>query len=750
MKENRNGTDDSWSSTGETNPSTRASNEEAGFYELIGVAFRWRFAILVVFLAIFVAGIAYTYTRRKVYESNVTLVVLTNSEKSGGAESSSILGNLAELTQGRNVGTQVAILNSPELLQAAFEALPANLRSKGFGFSSGKVLIKQPWIYTITPLAETDAISITTSAFTREAAAALANGIAETYLNRDLKRNKLATRQGREYVEKEIRRTKLKLSAATLKVSQFKEKTGLIAPSEQVAKATDAIFDLKASAQSAAAEKSASAQQTLKLKVQLSALDPTVDFSKTTEVNPTYTQIASQLTELQAKRAELVQEFSAGSTDVRQVDGQIKLLEQRLSKVVKETVATKTRQRNAVYDDLLQQYAKSVVDQTANDARLTVLSTYIAKSEAALQKFPVQERMLAEYEDEVKVLQSTFDLLSARYYELFINEQSSLPNGFIASHSMLADDPSSPNIPKNITLFFLLALVLSFLMAFGLDKLDVRIHEPSEVERILGAPILSAIPETRHSGIRPILGELQEESSSFLESFRILRNNIAFSNPDKPVKILAVTSSVRAEGKSTTSINLAIAMAMDGKSVLLIDCDLRRPTLHTWLKVPRDVGLTNAISGQKEISEVIIPSGHDRLCCLLTGPLPPNPTEMLNSAKARELFKELTGQYDLVILDCPPCIGLSDVQVISTIVDSVVIVTSLSVSKKNLLRGTIQALRQAGAPVIGFVFNRLAPGSGAYAYRYGYYYGYYEYYNYSQDDESGEKPQERRSFKKKK
>jgi receptor protein-tyrosine kinase len=302
-----------------------------------------------------------------------------------------------------------------------------------------------------------------------------------------------------------------------------------------------------------------------------------------------------------------------------------------------------------------------------------------------------------------------------------------LPNGILISKPRVPASPSYPSKGRNLVLFTMLGIMLSVAVAIVADRMDTRVHDPAIVGNMTDLPSLAAIPSIEHeAGVRLQIGKLNH-NNAFLESFRILRNNITFSAIDNPLKVIAVSSPGRAEGKSTISVNMAIAMAMDGKKVLLVDCDLRRPSIHNWMGVLREVGLTNVVKGLSSIEDAIVSTDIENVFCLPSGPLPPNPTEFLNSKHSRDLIKELSSMYDMIILDCPPCTGLSDVQVISTMADGVLLVVTMNRTLKPYLHIAMRTLNQVKAPLIGFVLNMVESRRQGYGYYYNYYYYYYDY-----------------------
>jgi capsular exopolysaccharide synthesis family protein len=179
-------------------------------------------------------------------------------------------------------------------------------------------------------------------------------------------------------------------------------------------------------------------------------------------------------------------------------------------------------------------------------------------------------------------------------------------------------------------------------------------------------------------------------------------------------------------------------MAMDGKRVLIIDADLRRPSVHTAFGISRETGFTNVVKGMLSLEEAVVPTSYANLYALPSGPLPPDPAEFLNSSHARDVFTEAAAKYDVVILDSTPTNGISDVQVITRVIDGMLLVIALDTTTRQEMQASVHMLRQISAPVIGIVLNRMRFHRGAYGY-YGYY-SYYGYYNYyTEDRETGAK-----------
>jgi capsular exopolysaccharide synthesis family protein len=216
---------------------------------------------------------------------------------------------------------------------------------------------------------------------------------------------------------------------------------------------------------------------------------------------------------------------------------------------------------------------------------------------------------------------------------------------------------------------------------------------------------------------------LKNPKSRSAEAFRTLRTNIQFSSLDKELQSIVVTSSGSGEGKSTVMSNLAITMAESGKKVILIDCDLRKPSVHKKMGITNYIGLTNILVQGVKKQECVFKTTVDNLFILTSGPIPPNPAELLGSKKMRDFIEELKHEFDLVLIDAPPVLAVTDAQILSTIADGVIFVASYGEVQKNALVDAKQLIEKVGGKVLGIVFNKVPESVSGY---YGKYYkGYY-------------------------
>lgn len=279
--------------------------------------------------------------------------------------------------------------------------------------------------------------------------------------------------------------------------------------------------------------------------------------------------------------------------------------------------------------------------------------------------------------------------------------------------------PSSPDAMLNVSLALLLGLVLGIGLALLRELLDTKVKNESDVSKISTASIVGAIANDDDAQTRPLIVQTDPHSPR-AEAFRRLRTNVQFLDiADQPHSII-VTSSLPAEGKSTTTINLAIALADSGTRVVLVDADLRRPSVARYMGLEGAVGLTTVLIGKASLADMVQPWGNGNLHVLPSGQIPPNPSELLGSAAMAAVLKELTQQYDLVLVDTPPLLPVTDAAILSKLTGGALVVIGAGTVHRQQVQESLGALETVGARVLGLVLNREARKNGK----------SYEYYRY--------------------
>lgn len=283
-------------------------------------------------------------------------------------------------------------------------------------------------------------------------------------------------------------------------------------------------------------------------------------------------------------------------------------------------------------------------------------------------------------------------------------------------------EPVRPNKPLNIGLGLIFGLIMGIGLAFFIEYLDTSVKTIDDVERTFQAPVLGVIPQN--------IGYLLEEGteSKHAEAYRVLRTNLLFSRHDEKLNTIVVVSAGAGEGKSTTTINLSTVFAQAGNRVLIVDSDLRRPTLHKLFKVANNLGLTNYLLKQNTIAEVVQTTQVPNLDFMASGKLPNSSMGILGSAQMKEMISELKQRYDFIFFDSPPILGVSDASILASEVDLVMQVVQYRRYPQPMTIRAKQMIEKVGGNFVGLVLNNINMSQDE-----GYYYysGYYHDYYYS-------------------
>ncbi|MGP6176009.1 polysaccharide biosynthesis tyrosine autokinase [Microbacterium sp. A196] len=290
--------------------------------------------------------------------------------------------------------------------------------------------------------------------------------------------------------------------------------------------------------------------------------------------------------------------------------------------------------------------------------------------------------------------------------------------------------PVSPNVPLNIVLGVLVGLAIGIGVAVLRAVLDNKVRSPRDVEALTDRPLIGAIPHDPKAKERPLILHADPHSPRS-EAFRSLRTNLQFLEMDGG-HTFVITSSIPSEGKSTTTINLALALADTGKRVALLDTDLRKPKVAEYLGIEGGTGLTDVLIGRARVADVLLPWGGRSLYVLPAGKIPPNPSELLGSERMHKLLDALGKEFDVVLCDAPPLLPVTDAAVLSRATSGAIMVVAAGRTTNHQLEGALEALETVGSKVAGVVMT-MVPTKGADAYTYGYGYGYGGYGTYTPD-----------------
>lgn len=384
-----------------------------------------------------------------------------------------------------------------------------------------------------------------------------------------------------------------------------------------------------------------------------------------------------------------------------------------------------SQERVDSYSELLtgQTLAQRTIDKLGLDMTAAELQAHIkatSKPQTVLITVEVLDSSPVRARDIANTLSDEFVVMVR---ELETPEDGTSPDSRVVleQRASIPDGPSVPKTTRNIAVGLALGLLAGVGLAHVRDLLDNTVKDSATLEEITGTGVVGNIPLDKDRRKKPAIS-FDNDNSPIAEGFRKLRTNLQFLAVDNPPRVIVLTSSVPSEGKSTTAINLALALAEADHSVVVVDGDLRRPTLHKYLDLVGAVGFSTVISGQTTLDDALQKSSIPGLTVLTAGAVPPNPSELLGSRSAKTTLAELRNRFDYVIVDSTPLLAVTDAAILAAASDGVLMMTRFGYTKREQLTHAIANLENVSAPLLGAVFTMVPARSGS-AYSYSYYYG---------------------------
>jgi tyrosine-protein kinase Etk/Wzc len=620
-------------------------------------------------------------------------------------------------------------------------------------------------LITASPAKDADIIAIVTTAGDPNEARVIANTYAQVYQEDNKQQNRQRTRAMMQYLATRLGSVQDSLQKVEETMRSFQKSNKVLDGVTSGGMLASSKMKFDESIQSGRIQLATMQKQLEEYKKEIRDVEPT--FSKElAAATPLFiTQMQNQIAGLKVKRQMMSTENPAHASDAwyqrikKDLNDQIQDLQTKLDSAVDVYKDSKLGSLAGTGMDptSLNGLKKGILDKQmeieALKANLAATEQGKAQVEGDISKIPDLALEMGRLSRDRESFAKIYAQVSDEYNKKAIEEQSLFSNAKIIEPAQANFKPISPNRSGNITVGSIVGLALGIGVVLLIAYTDTTVHSPDELEKN-GFVVLSAIPlitenaltvanragidlaENLRAKPSPHLITQIDPKSPIAESYRSLRTAVQYAAIESQVRTLLVTSSIPQEGKSTTSTNLAIVIAQSGSRTLLIDCDLRRPVLHSVFGMTKDPGLVNCLVGANSIDESIRESGIPNLYILPSGAIPPNPSELLGSRRMRMLLEELKERFDTIILDSPPVGTVTDSVILSTLVDASLVIVRAHKTKMEFLEKTRESIERISPNMLGVVLNDFdVSQSYGSTYRYYRYYKYYGYYG--QGDEGG-------------
>lgn len=724
-----------------------------GIKDIVAI-FRRR-ALLIAGVAgiVFAASAAWTFTRKPIYATSFELLVTatqSNPALQGTSfQSGTTSGDLSPIPGISGAGdytTLLGVLKSPTVLNPAVAALQSTYPGINASMIAASLNVAQKQGTDILQIGYTDTDPARAFAISKQ--------LTQTYIRYgDILRNASLT-QGISFVEKQLPSLQARVNQLAAQVEQFRQRYGIIDPDTRGASLATYISGIDQQQQETKSSLDEARETYANLRRQLGDYSP----SEAIAISALNSSVRYQA--LLTKLQEIETQIASASVTLQPTNPQMQQLQETrlsllplLQQEARKLLGNKRLPRNqgniaGITVDLNNKLVTTANDIKMLEARSRALNAAESRVRQDFKLYPALTRQYTELQRQLKIATDSLERFLTTRENLEIEAAQKSNPWQVMSSPFLPNAPISPNIPRNLSLGFIGALLLGAGAAFLAEKLHDVFHSANDLKRDVMLPVLGVIPfrptfksatsvkrnlspdpevasEAENLLSKPLLG-----SPQFIESFRSLFSNLRLLSTGTPLCSIVINSALPSDGKSTVAFNLAVAAAAMGQRVLLVDADLRRPTVHVNSRIPNLRGVTNILTGDIAFQDVVQQSPlEENLYILTAGQIPPDPTRLLASVKMQQLMKDLEASFDLVIYDSPPLVGFADSLMLANNTDGCLIVVGLGRTERAALLESLDYLKLAGTSVLGLVANCMKPyTTDAHSYNLHYYQRYYQRY----------------------
>lgn len=675
-------------------------------------------------------GVAlYTATRVPVYQSNFSIVV-------DNTTSAVPITPVPIPVSAKDLFTEIQIAKSPPLLNRAIKKLGAPYNNL-----TTAQLMQNLDVSQVDK--DSGVLLVTYRDSDPERTQAVLSALAATYIDYSVENKRSQPANAAKFVEGQLPKARKQLNDAAASLKEFRQKYGIVDPNAYAESISAARQDLEKQARGAEIGFNASKRTYEALRQQVGANPDTALANTVLSQDPSYRELLGQYNTAQTDYALALQTYTEDAPQVQALRGRrdriLNLIKGRAQTVLgsKTSGLAPTTQFQDVQQGLTTKLLEAQNNLVTQQAQLEGIRRAEAELANRFKQVPSLQLAYTELQRQFELHSENVNFLLKRLQELKVAEAQESNAWDVLSPPYRPTEPISPDVRRNLLLGLLAGILLGLAIAALLESLDQRLEGVEEARDLTKLPLLGSIPKARKgaknltvyqpaAGIVSLRGDRipQPQNPQFQEALYALAFGLGYLGSDTGIKTILFTSAIPGEGKSTVVYNLGVVLAELGLRVILIDAELRRPTLHKFLQIPNQAGLTTAITTDRPWQQLLHSSGLENLDILPAGPLNSNPIALLNSAKMSDILKECHQIYDYVLIDTPPIVGLADARSLISKVDASVLVTAVGRSDRSLVSRAAGILKASGCDVAGLVVNFMDRRDGGSYQRY-----YSSYYN---------------------
>lgn len=554
---------------------------------------------------------------------------------------------------------------------------------------------------SVDPVRNSGLVNIRFASPDPQLAARVANTIAETYIETNLQRRFDANGYARTFLENELQRVRGALEQSEQAVVNYADRQNIIELNRRTEQDGTTVQGQSIPEQSLDSLNNAlAAARTARIAAEARARSNTASVANSD----------GAIQSLNGQRAQLQAEYNRNLATFRPEYPTMVAMRRQI-----ESLDQSIRQQTGRITQGLQAELRTAREQEQS------LEQQVSGLEAGVQDLGRRRIQYNIYQRDADTNRALYNSLLERYKEIGVAGGIGTNNVSIVDTALPPGAPFTPRTLMNLLLAIVAGATVGIALAFLLEQLDGAIKTPADIERTLGVPVLGIIPALDFDNV---VEELSDRKSDLAESYLSVQTSLRFSTAHGVPATLSVTSANESEGKSTTALAIASTLARMGRRTLLIDGDMRNPSVHRLISADRDRGFADLLAGGDLASANIVNVGNDGLKALSAGPNPPNPSELLGTNRANDVIAALAQQFDHIVIDSPPVIGLADAPLIAAVVEATVFVIASGDTGTKSAIASLRRLHDVSANVIGTVLTRYSQRNAGYSYNYNYSYRY--------------------------
>lgn len=555
----------------------------------------------------------------------------------------------------------------------------------------------------IAPIRGSSLVEINFTSASPALSAKIANSWADSFIQSNLERRFESTSYARKFLEGRLAQLRQRLEESERQAVAYSAQQGLISVGSPSANGADAQQPQLLVADNLARLNAELASATAaRIIAESSANNKSGGASPEALNSQSLASLRSRRAELAAEYARLMQQFEPGYPPAQALQMQIASIDTALG-----------REEGRIGQSFRNDYRAAVARENALRDEVNKLKAQLV----ADQGRGIQQNI---YQRDADTNRQLYEALLQRYKEIGVAGGVGTNNVSVIDPADVPNSPSSPNLLLNMILSLLFGTILGVGAALGLEQIDDVVSDPTDVGNTTGLPLLGTVPLTDAGRDE----DLYDPKSALTEAYVAIQTALQFSTPHGFPRSVVVTSTRPAEGKSTTSLSLALGQQRRGNSVILVDADMRSPTVHKVTGGSNTRGVSNYLTGEDNLDTLVNRGADGQLDTLYAGPQPPNAADLLANQRFEQLIKDLSARYAVVVVDAPPVMGLADAPLIASAVEATVYVVEAHTTPTSLIRLALQRLRASRANVLGIALTKFQSEKSHYGYGYDYGYNY--------------------------